>query len=203
MSYKRVIHRYWAGPRDMPQKYVEFGEKWEDLNPGWIVMDHSEEVLQLWPDLADIFNYLYGKDAGGDSPELHAQVSDIVGYALIREFGGVYVDCDIEPVESSIEPKLPNMAWASYGDEETWEVSNSAIGAPRPHDPFWEKLLLELPRDFFRNSGAVSENLLTVTAKNHHGEVYIFPKWFFNTTDSPMAMAVRHHNSFEPINGGK
>lgn len=212
MTYKRIIHRYWSGPKEMPQKYVEFGEKWEELNPGWIVIDHSEEVLQLWDDLSDVFNHLYERDAGRDSIELHVQVADVVGYSLVREFGGIYVNCDMEPVSYNIEEQLPNMAWASYENEEDWRIVNAAIGAPRGDDPFWTKLLEALPEHYFRNPFdemvmSTGPGFLTEFARQHPNELYVFPVWAFNSVHwkqiepggdasdkfvNPMALAVHH-----------
>ena len=148
--YKKIIHRYWAGPKPMPEEYVRFGQTWEDLNPGWIVVDHGEEILQLWPDLAPVFNHLYERDANHNSIELHVQVADVVGYALLREFGGVYVNTDMEPLQP-IEKFLPPMAWASYENYEDFRIVNAAIGAPQPGDPFWTGLLAELPHRYFNN----------------------------------------------------
>lgn len=135
----------------MPDAYKEFGEKWEDLNPGWILIDHGEEVLQLWDDLAPVFNHLYERDGGRDSEELHVQVADVVGYALVREFGGVYVNTDMEPVRP-IEPQLPEEnAWASFENHDDWRIVNAAIGAPKAQNPFWVKLLEGLPERYFAN----------------------------------------------------
>lgn len=153
MTYKRIIHRYWAGPREMPESYQKFGEKWEDLNPGWIVIDHGEEVIQLWPDLARVFNHLYERDAGRDGIELHVQVADIVGYALLREFGGVYVNCDMEPVAplDKFLEKTEGRAWATYENYEDFRIVNAAIGAPQANHPFWIGLLEALPQRYFDN----------------------------------------------------
>ena len=134
----------------MPEEYVRFGEKWEDLNPGWVVIDHGEEIIQLWPDLAPVFNHLYERDAGRDSIELHVQVADVVGYALLREFGGVYVNCDMEPLKP-IEEYLPDCAWASYENHEDFRIVNAAIGAPSSNNSFWVDLLRELPHRYFNN----------------------------------------------------
>jgi mannosyltransferase OCH1-like enzyme len=150
MAYKKIIHRYWSGPSEMPEAYKRYGEKWEDLNPGWVVIDHGEEIIQLWPDLFDVFNHLYERDAGRDSIELHVQLADVVGYALLREFGGVYVNCDMEPVRS-FDYALPDCAWASFENHEDWRIVNAAIGAPQANNPFWEELLRELPHRYFNN----------------------------------------------------
>jgi len=185
MTYKRIIHRYWAGPRDMPAQYVEYGEKWEDLNPGWVVIDHGEEILQLWPDLANVFNHLYERDAGRDSIELHVQVADVVGYALVREFGGVYVNCDMEPVRP-LEARLPDEAWASFENHSDFRVVNAAIGAPHAHDAFWEELLAGLPARYFSNPYdemvmSTGPGYLTDFAR-YRGGLYVFSKDVFNST---------------------
>lgn len=185
--YRRLIHRYWSGPKEMPEAYKEFGRRWEELNPGWEVFDHGEEVIQLWPDLAPVFNHLYERDAGRDGIELHVQVADVVGYALIREFGGVYVNCDMEPLMKNMEQQLPEMAWASYENEEDWRIVNAAIGAPQPQDPFWSGLLDGLPARYFSNPYdemvmTTGPGYLTDYARARKDNLYVFPKWAFNHT---------------------
>jgi len=32
-----VIHRFWAGPKELPAEYAYFGEQWGVLNPGYIL----------------------------------------------------------------------------------------------------------------------------------------------------------------------
>ena len=185
MTYQRIIHRYWSGPRPMPQQYVEYGRKWEELNPGWEVFDHGEEIIQLWGDLAPIFNHLYERDGGNDSIELHVQVADVVGYALVREFGGVYVNCDMEPVRP-MEARLPEGPWASYENHSDFRIVNAAIGAPRPHDPFWEELLAGLPERYFSRPYdemvmSTGPGYLTDFAVGHP-ELHVFSKNVFNST---------------------
>lgn len=189
MNYKRVIHRYWSGPREMPENYKEFGQKWEDLNPGWVVVDHGEEIIQLWPDLADVFNHLYERDAGRDGIELHVQIADVVGYALIREFGGVYVNCDMEPLKP-IEPELEfiaeeNLPWASYENHEDWRIVNAAIGAPNAGHPFWEGLLRQLPLNYFSRPFdemvmSTGPGFLTNYIHATNSDIFIFEKDVFN-----------------------
>lgn len=187
MTYKKIVHRYWSGPREMPEAYKEYGQKWEDLNPGWVVLDHGEEIIQLWPDLADVFNHLYERDSGNDSIELHVQVADVVGYALIREFGGVYVNCDMEPI-APIEGRLPEAPWASYENEEDWRIVNAAIGAPQPQDSFWVDLLAGLPERYFSRPYdemvmSTGPGYLTDFYINdaHNPRLLIFPQSTFNS----------------------
>ena len=186
MSYtgRRVLHRYWSG-KEMPEVYKEFGERWEDLNPGWITVDHGEEVLQLWDDLAPVFNHLYERDGGQDSEELHVQVADIVGYALIRQFGGVYVNCDMEPVRP-IEERLPEGAWASFENHDDWRIVNAATGAPKAEHPFWVELLRGLPERYFANPEdemvmTTGPGYLTDFARGTDIPLHVFSKDVFNS----------------------
>lgn len=187
MSYKRIIHRYWSGPREMPEAYKAYGEKWEDLNPGWVVIDHGEEIVQLWPDLFDVFNHLYERDAGRDSIELHVQLADVVGYALLREFGGVYVNCDMEPLKPlSALDVLPDTAWASYENHEDFRIVNSAIGAPEPGNLFWSQLLAHLPARYFAHPYdemvmTTGPGFLTDFARTGAARLHVFDKNVFNS----------------------
>lgn len=176
----------------MPETYKEFGEKWEDLNPGWVVIDHGEEIIQLWGDLAEVFNHLYERDAGRDSIELHVQVADVVGYALLREFGGVYVNTDMEPVRP-LEGRLPEGPWASLENNEDGRIVNAAIGSPRSHDEFWEGLLRQLPGNYFANPYAemvmsTGPGFLTGyneyfrwNAPPEYSRLHVFPTTTFNS----------------------
>lgn len=174
----------------MPEAYKQFGEKWEDLNPGWVVIDHGEEIIQLWPDLYPVFNHLYGRDAGHDSIELHVQLADVVGYALLREFGGIYVNCDMEPIRSLSQDVLPlveanDAPFASYENHEDWRIVNAAIGAARPGDPFWVELLDGLPSRYFANPYdemvmTTGPGYLTDFESSHVGELVVFSQHIFN-----------------------
>lgn len=185
MYFKQIVHRYWGGSRPMPEEYVHFGEKWEELNPGWIVKDWGEEAVQMFPDLADVINDLYERDAGRDGIELHVQVADVLGYAFVREFGGIYVNCDMEPVRA-LPDDLPDMAFASYENEEDWRIVNAAIGAPQPNDPFWVGVLVELPKNYFDRRldemvMSTGPGFLTEFNDRLPGFLHVFPKSTFNS----------------------
>lgn len=217
----KSIYRYWAGPNPMPSQYVEYGKQWEELNPGWQCIDYGEEILQLWDDLAPVFNHLYERDAGRDSTELHVQVADVVGYALVREFGGVYVNADMQPLQP-LEGKIPDQAWASYENEEDWRIVNAAIGSPVSNDPFWVGLLMELPDNYFRDPYdemvmSTGPGFLTRYANQNRHLINILPKSTFNSVHwkqiadggdasgfsyPPDALAV-HHWGHRKLVGGR
>lgn len=148
----RIIHRYWSGPV-MPQRYRDYGQAWQAMNPGWELRDWTDSDL---PVLANqrIYDQLA---AGADAPvplppdvAIATQRADVIAYELIHEHGGIYINCDLEPLRP-IEGQLPDMAWAAFEDA-NW-LNNGVIGAPEPGSPFWAAVIDELPRRFDRMPG--------------------------------------------------
>lgn len=181
-SYTRIIHRFWDG-KQMPEQYEMYGWQWQDLNPGWQVVTWDERVLVDFPDLQPVFSDLYRRDAGKRGIELYVQLADVVAYALIERWGGVYVNCDMQPVRPL--PDLPETAWASYENETEWDVVNSAFGAPQPGDEFWQNVLRRLPQKYFASPAAemvltTGPALLTEQARLRPDLIHVFPVQTFN-----------------------
>jgi mannosyltransferase OCH1-like enzyme len=167
----------------MPEPYIRFGQKWKELNPGWTVIDWTEEVISEFFQLKHVFDHMYERDAGRGSIELYVQLADVVGYALVERYGGVYMNCDMEPVRPL--PRLPEMAWASYENNEDGRIVNAAIGSPQANDPFWKALLEGLPRRYFADPTAemvetTGPAYLTDFANWNKGKLYVFPTETFN-----------------------
>lgn len=146
-----MIHRFWMG-RQMPEQYREYGEQWKRLNPDCTVMDWSDLALmpleEKLPHIRPVLDDLFLRDRGRNGIELAVQVADVVGYALVQQHGGIYVNCDMEPVRPL--PMLPHNAWASYENNEDGRINNAAIGARSPGHVFWTDLLLALPENYSR-----------------------------------------------------
>lgn len=185
-DYVRVIHRFWAGP-EMPQTYRNFGRLWAELNPGWAVRQWTDkdipDLLKPFSDLETVAEDLLRRDGGRGGVELYVQLADVIGYVLLQQFGGVYVNCDMQPVQPL--PELPNKAWASYENTVDGRIVNAAIGAPRPHDPFWSRLLKELPHSYHTRPGAemvetTGPGLLTDVAHKYPELLHVYPVETFN-----------------------
>lgn len=180
-----VIHRFWAGS-PMPEEYKRFGQLWHDFNPDWDICEWTESdipTLVSDPRIQTVIDDLYARDAGRKGIELYVQLADIVGYVLLEKFGGVYVNCDMQPVQPL--PPLPDSAWASYENTTDGRIVNAAIGAADKFDPFWRYLLEELPHRYFANPGAemvetTGPALLTDCARVRPTEIYVYPVETFN-----------------------
>lgn len=145
----KILHRLWIGPAPMPGAYVEYGELWAEMNPGWTVKLWSEEELE---DLHMINRRIWDhiKTHGGGTaialkPEVAraTQLADVAAYELIYRFGGVYVNCDMEPLRPLSElPIRDGDAWACR--EIAHWINNGAIGGPIGHR-FWRAVIEQLP----------------------------------------------------------
>lgn len=177
----RIIHRLWLGS-PMPDRYAAYGRAWAELNPGWEVHDWGAHDLptlanqQIWDEL----------EAGAVAPvplpphvAIATQRADIAGYELVHMFGGVYVNCDIEPLRP-LDGHLPATAWAAFEDPRF--LNNGAIGAPEPGHPFWAAVIAELPRRFRRMAG---QPFHQVTGPYLLTDVYRSRDWFGQFTALP------------------
>jgi len=169
----------------MPEEYALFGEQWKDLNPDWTIKMWEEEDIDQFPHLKSVFDSLYERDAGRNGIELYVQMADVMGYAILHAEGGVYVNTDLEPVRPL--PELPNMAWASYENHTDGRVVNAAIGAPRPRNIFWSRMLQKLPGRYFSNPTAemvetTGPAFLTDMALALPDRIHVFPTEVFNFT---------------------
>lgn len=178
----KKIHQFWAG-REFPERYRLFQQQWVELNPRWELILWGEDSITDFPHLADVFHSLYERDGGRHGIELFVQAADVMGYALVEKYGGVYVNCDMQPVQPL--PTLPDTAWASYENNEDGRIVNAAIGAPEPHDPFWSSLLNALPYSYFANPTdemvmTTGPGFLTDWARDHPELLHVFPTETFN-----------------------
>jgi len=178
----KIIHRFWAGPKEIPEDYAEFGFMWDKMNPDWEIKMWTEEDIKEFPTLGKVFNDFYRRDEGRQGIELYVQMADVMGYALVHKFGGMYVNCDIEPIRPL--PELPKKAWASY-ENDINDVVNAVIGAPAPRNVFWGRLLSKLPARYFLNPTdemvhTTGPGLLTDMARRLPERIHVFPKETFN-----------------------
>lgn len=167
----------------MPEVYKEYGRKWQELNPGILIMNWNRDILDSFPDLYDVFQDLRDRDGGRNGVELAVQTADVIAYALVARHGGMYVNCDMEPVRRL--PAMPNIAWASLEDD--YFLNNAAFGAPRESDPFWVGLIEALPANYFAKRTqemvfSTGPQFLTEYAYAHPGYIAILPQSVFNST---------------------
>ncbi len=169
-----ILHRIWVGP-PIPDRLAHIGRQWQDMLPGW---DHL-----LWGD--DDLGWLANRDLYDRAEELVPADAvgqfraDIARYEILAAQGGVYVDCDLEPLRN-IEPLHTHGAWAG------WEIDGRVVGntilGGQPSDPFWTAAVDLLPGSVEANAGRRPNRMSGphyVTRLRQRHPLHVYPQAHF------------------------
>jgi FkbM family methyltransferase len=118
----------------MPAEYVEFGRSWERLHPGWEVITWGDDDLDWLANRAEF-----------DRAERYTTKANIARYEIIHREGGLYVDCDFEPLRPIDE--LLVGASLVVGEDRGGMMNNAFFAASAGH-PVLAYAIEELPRSF-------------------------------------------------------
>lgn len=116
----RVLHRIWLGDRPMPERFESFWQSWQALNPGWEFVTWTEP-----PRLRNRAWYQVSRTLAGKA--------DIARYEIVLNEGGVYVDCDEEPLRPLDELVVDHDAFACKENDDPPWIANAVIGATPGH----------------------------------------------------------------------
>jgi mannosyltransferase OCH1-like enzyme len=86
-SIPKIIHQIWVGDAEIPQMYLDFMETWKAFHPDW--------EYKLWTD-DDIESFPWKNKREFDGANNPGMKSDIWRYEIVYNYGGVYVDADME-----------------------------------------------------------------------------------------------------------
>ena len=182
----KIIHYVWFGDRPFGEVEEKCYASWKKYCPDYEIMLWNEKNFPI--DQAGT----YVKQAYEEKQ--WAFVSDVARLYALKEYGGIYVDTDMELVRS-IDPflKLP----AFFGFEIETEISTGIIGA-EPHHPFIEELYHDYDdRTFILEDGSHDRktNVIRTTeiltekgmkpnnTKQVIEGVHIFPREYFSPKD--------------------
>lgn len=105
----KIIHYCWFGPDELPQKSLDFIQTWKNKCPDYKIMFWNEHTY-------DVFSQEYTKSAYNH--EKWAFVSDYVRLAVLKKYGGIYLDTDVEVVRS-LDKLLNNSFFTGLEDSDS------------------------------------------------------------------------------------
>jgi FkbM family methyltransferase len=127
----RVLHRVWLGPRPIPERYEAYWAAWKRQLPDYELVTWTEREAVRLASVAPLLERAV-------SP---TQQADILRYAVLQAEGGVYMDCDMMPLQ-----------WRDWGLEEGLVTCNEStdddirsigfIAAPKGNETFARALSL-------------------------------------------------------------
>lgn len=83
----KIIHQIWLGGDSIPQNYKYYLETWRQFHPDWKV--------KIWTE-KDIFKEKFDSIDLFLSSRNYAEQADIMRYEILKKYGGLYIDTDIE-----------------------------------------------------------------------------------------------------------
>lgn len=130
----RILHAFWDGPNAMPNIYQHFLSRWRELHPEWEFIlwnttTWNDYFRDISPHLLDYFNR---PEKWSPSSNPWQWRADIARYAILYDTGGVWIDCDLEPLRP-IDSLLmtSKSAFLAYEDRRHRFVNNALMGSAR------------------------------------------------------------------------
>jgi len=179
-----IIHRIWLGSK-MPERYIEYGKQWEELNPGYELYDWLEDEIYdtRWENQAVLDEmYKQSRLPNADMVAFYTHVADVVDYELLYNNGGFYFNTDMKPLKSldtlEFDKDQPALAM-----EDDIHPVNMTMYSPPGH-PFFKKVIELLPKRYFEMPGAFMNATTGVQLLEHaireYGPVQTFHRNVFN-----------------------
>lgn len=125
----KIIHYCWFGPKEMPEQEKKYLESWKRYCPDYQIMRWSEDNF-------DIDSNLYVKEAYENRK--YAFVTDYVRLYAMYNYGGIYMDTDVEMCKN-MDPLLNYPAFSGFESDN--KIPTGTMGAEKGNP--WIGLLLK------------------------------------------------------------
>ena len=160
MNIPKVIHYCWFGNSPLSEEAKECIESWKKFCPDYEIKEWNESNF-------DVFQCEYTKEAY--MKKKWAFVSDYARFWILYNYGGVYLDTDVELIKAldSIINKGQFMA-KELGEEKNQYFCNPGLGmAAKPFDPFIKKMIDYYDHIHFidSNGKVINETIVLKTTK--------------------------------------
>lgn len=101
MQFPKIIHQTWKD-ENIPEEWKQSPSMWKQTHPDyqyilWTDNDIREYIKQNYPEFLTIH----------DNYEYNIQRADLIRYFILHDFGGIYSDLDLYPIEN-IEKHVKN-----------------------------------------------------------------------------------------------
>lgn len=193
-----IIHYCWFGGKEIPEKYKDYIQSWKDKMPEFKLVQWNEINFPF-----EQFPYAVEAMEAGKM----AFVSDVARIYALNEFGGVYLDTDVEIIKSFSH--LLDGKGAVLGTEGEHDTIGTGFMAFMPHHPICEKMLDYYKRNHFVSQDSTMSNtwILANLIKEEYGveplelvqsfeDVVIYPSEYFTAFDPAKKQELISENTY-------
>lgn len=179
----KTIHYCWFGRGPMPELALKCIESWRKHMPDW--------EYKLWnEDNFDVNSMPYTKEAY--ESKKFAFVSDVVRLFALKEYGGVYLDTDVE-VFKAFDDLLDNHAFAGIEGSKYKPIGTCVLGSEAQGQWVNEQLSYYSNRHFLSDNGVmdmttnvtfitkkmVEKGYRQMTVEHSYHDLHIYPVEYF------------------------
>ena len=181
----KIIHYCWFGGKALSEDAKRYIESWHKFCPDYLIIEWNETNF-------NVSDVPYVKEAY--DKKKWAFVSDYVRLYALKNYGGIYLDTDVEVIKS-LNPLLKNRAF--IGAESKYSVCTAVIGAEKN-----AKFIDELIR-LYENIHFVSERKIDMTPNSQRIFKYLETRYQYKDSDMPIhwdICTLYPKDYFSPIN---
>lgn len=137
----KIIHYCWFGGKTIPQEFKDYIDCWQRLMPDY--------KLFKWDETNTPMHLPYLKQAR--SQQKWANMSNFVRLYALWEYGGIYLDTDVEVVKTFdkwLDTDEGILGFESFDEKTNQYVVNNAVMLFPSHHPFIRKCLTYIQSNF-------------------------------------------------------
>lgn len=140
----KIIHYCWFGPKPIPEKEQECMKSWTKYLPDYTLMFWNEQTF-------DINKYTFAKEAY--EKKMYAFVSDFVRVYALQQYGGIYMDTDVEIINDLSD--VLSKADVILGFENSTNIGTALMASVVDHQVMTDLVDYYTSRSFINNMGLV------------------------------------------------
>lgn len=181
----KIIHYCWFGQKALSEEAKKYIKSWSEFCPEYKIIEWNESNFNI-----DVVPYV--KEAY--EQKKWAFVSDYVRLYALKNYGGIYLDTDVEIIKS-LDLFLENKAF--IGSESKYSVCTAVIGAEK-NSNFINELLHIYDEIHF-----VREQKADMTPNSQRIFKYLEEKYNYKDSDQPIYLdecTLYPKDYFSPIN---
>lgn len=147
----KTIHYCWFGGNPLPEEAVRCIESWRRFCPDYEIREWNESNF-------NIHKYKYAEQAYGKKK--YAFVSDVARFDILFQYGGVYLDTDVELLRP-IDSFLSNESFAGY--DQSGKINTGLIYGSAPGNPLIKEALSYYTKNEFLLKNGLPNTTTVVT----------------------------------------
>jgi len=145
MLIPKIIHYCWVGPNPIPEKELECIRSWKKYLPEYELMFWNEKTF-------DINSNIFSKQAY--EAKYYAFVSDYIRTKVLYEYGGIYLDTDVEILDNLDEILVKGNCFLGF--ESRSKIGTALMGFTPKHYVIGEFVNYYMNNDFQDAKGNVN-----------------------------------------------